>query len=347
MSSNDTRAYVTCDDDDIPPPGYNATQTPAEVKPKPVCPSFHIFLLIIGGTLCILLGTIDLIVFTVIPYNKINSNKKNYPNCEFKKPDYGIVTLHVLQHITLIAIGAILISGVNPKFFESFYFTLMLFLLALIFGSLYFILALYSGLVINYVKKENFELSQLINHINFSHPIDFLFYYIAGYRSGYKSKYKKCYSKNGFSLPVQSNSDSQLFTSDEKIPDFFYLEISQKVDMSDKIIEWAAKAREKISLCHIQFNVAIDYYPLFEGKNLILSDGKKIPSYMKKPSAIASVLFGLGVYPELLEKSIPIKKIDMNTFLDAVEGVDYESLYTSINCINIGQCSTSNDRPHM
>lgn len=347
MSNIDTRVSVTCDDDDPPPPAYNVSQPSAEVKKKPICPSFHILLLIIFGTLCVLLGTIDMIVFSVIPYNKINNNKKKYPSFHFEKPDGGIVALHFLEHLSLIALGGVLLGGINPNFFESFYFTIILILLGSIFGSLYFIEALYAGLVINMIKKEDFKLSEITEKLNYSNPINAILFYIRGSKRVRKGKYKTCYSKNGVVIPVQSSINSRLFSPNENIPDFFYLEITQKVNLSIQLFELASKFREKISFCKDQYYVAFEYHPLFQGRNLVVSDGKKIPANVKKPTGIASTIFGLGAYPELMQKSIPIKKYDEDPNVDIIPGVDYDTIYASINCLYIGQCQTSNERPHV
>ena len=39
---------------------------------------------------------------------------------------------------------------------------------------------------------------------------------------------------------------------------------------------------------------------------------------MKQPNAIASLIFGLGVYPELLVKSIPIKMLEQNVLANVI-----------------------------
>lgn len=348
MSSIDTRVPVSCDDDDRPPPSYNASQNLEEVKKKPICSSFNIqYLLFILGVICILLGLVDMIVFYVIPNKEINDNKNKYPNYHFKKPDGGIIALHFLQHIFLLVLGAILILAIIPKCYESFYFTLLLVIFGVLFGCMYFVEALFAGLVIEYVKKEDLSFSQITKNINSTSPINYMLIYIRGSIHVSKAKYKTCYSKNGITIPVISKPIPPVFSPDEKIPDYFYLQISKDINMTNELFQKFSQIRTKMDVCAKNHNVIIDYYPLYEGNKLILNDGKEIPSKMKKPNAIVNILFGLGVYPELLQKSIPQKKYGAVASIDVDGLTDYDNIIANINCINIGSCQTSNNRPHL
>lgn len=339
---------VSCNEDDDLPPQTTTVQTyneTAEVKRKPICPSFHVLILFIIGVICILLGLIDMIIFYVIPNNKINDNKKKYPTFTFNKPDSGIIALHFLLHISLIALGAVLVATINPKFFESFDFTFILIVLLTIFGVFYFVHALYSGLVIKQIKKEDLKLSEVIKKLNNSIPISSVFFFISGSKRVAKANYKTCYSKNGFVIPVTSKTNSNPYFFNENYPDYFYFEYSQKMTTSLQIFQWISIIKERIKFCQNSYTVVTEYQPTITGENLVLKDGKKIEAKMKKPSAIASVIFGLAVYPEMLEKSIPIKKVEIEAFIDVDPNINYTSLYESVDCNYIGSCQTSNSKP--
>lgn len=115
--------------------------------------------------------------------------------------------------------------------------------------------------------------------------------------------------------------------------------------MSEELFQYANKIKLKLSSCENKFSTEIDYYPLIEGKKLILSEGKKIPSKIKQPNAIASLIFGLGVFPELLVKSIPIRKIEQNIMADIISDYNYTEEIAKISCSTIGRCLTKNKMP--
>lgn len=348
MNNPDLREPVSCDDDDLPPSDYKPDQNPIEVKKKPLIPYFHIIFIIILGSICILLGIIDMIVFYVVPNNQINKNKKKYKDFEFEKPNVGIIVIHFLLHVNLIIIGALLISSINDKFCQSVTFLLLISLSLTIFCCFYITEAILTGSFTDMIKKEDFTLDRISELLNSTNPIDSVFLYVKGQIRGRKGSHKTCYSKNGFSIPIRSTLISSNFDPKEYLdPDYFYLKITQKVNMTDQLFLWVAKSREKLISCENKHSSEIDYYPRVEGRKLILSKGKKIPSKMKKSNSIASLLFGLGIYPELLTKSIPIKSYDQFSNVDVVEDFDYRAAIEAIDCSHIGKCKSGNDRPHM
>ena len=193
MNNPDLREPVSCDDDDLPPPDYQPDQNPIEVKKKPLIPSFHIIFIIILGSICILLGIIDMIVFYVVPNDQINKNKKKYKDYEFEKPNVGIIVIHFLLHINLIIIGAVLISSINDKFCQSVTFLLLISLSLTIFCYLYITGAILTGPFTDMIKGEDFTLDRISELLNSTNPIDTLFFYVKGQIKGSKGRYKTCY----------------------------------------------------------------------------------------------------------------------------------------------------------
>lgn len=348
MNEANSPAPRACEDDDLPPPPNNACEVSAEVKPKPILPSIDTaeFLFIFFGSLCILLGVIDMIVFYVVPNNKISKNKKQYPDYEFVKPDLSIVIIHFLTHVSLIAVGCLILSSVNYNFFLSTAWIVLLCIVPSILLTFYILEVVFSACYLHFIKKEDFSKTQIFEHLNSPHPINIFFFYIKGRARGYKGHYYTCYSKNGFSIPVQTNRLLPDFYLNEYNLDYFYFNITQKVNMSDQLFQYINEIKLKISSCESKFSTELDYYPLIEGKNLILSEGKKIPAKMKKRDAIASLIFGLGVYPELLEKSIPIKSIEQNIYADIISDFNYSEEIAKISCSALGKCLTKNKMPH-
>lgn len=345
--NNQNAEPLACDDDDLPPPEYNACQGEAEVKKKPLIPSFHIIFLIILGSLCILLGIIDMIVFYVVPNNQINKNKKKYTNFDFDKPTVGIVVIHFLLHINLIIIGPIIISSIDKEFCESITFLLLISLSLTCFGVFYIVEAVFAGSYIDMFSKEDFQLTPISDLLISTNPISSAFFYIKGKVSGKKGKTRTCYSKNGFTLPIQSTLFPPIFNKNELNADYFYLKISQKINMTDQLFLWIEKSKQKLVSCENKHNSEIEYYPIVGGTHLVLTEGKKIPAKMKKGNAIASLLFGLGIYPELLIKSIPVKYFDQNVSADVVPGFDYRAAIDAIDCSYIGKCNKKNSKPSM
>lgn len=66
---------------------------------------------------------------------------------------------------------------------------------------------------------------------------------------------------------------------------------------------------------------------------------------MKQPNAIASLIFGLGIYPEVLVKLIPIRKIEQNFVADIISDYNYSEEIEKISCSTIGKCLNKNKIP--
>lgn len=130
---------------------------------------------------------------------------------------------------------------------------------------------------------------------------------------------------------------NRIFILREYKPDFFYLEISQNVNVSDELFEQFQKADEKVVSCENKFKAAHDFYPLVQGRQLI-SKGKQMPSKFSKSSAISSNILGVGVYYELYRKSIPIKKFVQNSNAHIKTDFDYNKTIFDVDCSAIGFC---------
>lgn len=117
-----------------------------------------------------------MIVFYVVPNNKISQNKKQYPDYEFPKPELAIVISHFLMHIFLIAIGCVLLSSINYNFYQSTAWITTLSVISSIFFSLYILEVIFSACFINFIKKEDFSKTQISEHLNSSHPINTFFF---------------------------------------------------------------------------------------------------------------------------------------------------------------------------
>ena len=65
-------------------------------------------------------------------------------------------------------------------------------------------------------------------------------------------------------------------------------------------------------------------------------------SKFKKPNTIASLIFGLGMYPE-----ISIKNFEQNSFVDVDTDSNYSSIIDSIDCSYLGSCKVANNPPKM
>lgn len=342
-------------DESISSKGSNITPSPekgnectVEVKRKPMIESFHEYFFIILGSVLILVGIIDMIVFYVVPYNEIKKNKEKFSDLyEFEKLDSVIVSIHFVLHVFLIGIGIFFIVSVLKDIIGTSFFYEILFIVLIVFGVLYILEVVFSGVDIHMFTKEDYTLTKIEELLNSQTPINSILLYMKGTIKSAKGKHYTCYSKNGLSFNVKSNLFPPLFNTTEKTPDFFYLKVSQNVKMSEQILSWIEKGKNKIISCQKKHGADYHYYPKVEGKLLILSDGKKIPSKMKKPNVITSLVFGLGIYPELLIKSIPVKKFEQNSFADVLDDVDYNALIEAVDCSFIGECKTSNKKPHI
>lgn len=288
-----------------------------------------------------------MIVFYVVPYKEINDNKKKYSDYYFEKPYIGIVVSHFLLHVILIALGCFIISGAYNDFYQTSLFLEILIPLLCVFATIYIVECVFSGVFIKMITKEDYLLSQITEPLNSSHPINNFFFFFQGEKKGSKGKHYTCYSERGIALPVKSDLKPPNFNPNDYKADFFFLKITQKVDMSDQLILWVGKVKTKISSCGSKYSADYNFYPFYEGKKLILSDGKKIPSKFKKPNTIASLIFGLGMYPEILVKSIPIKNFEQNSFVDVDTDSNYSSLIESIDCSYLGSCKVANNPPKM
>lgn len=316
-----------------------------EVKPKNEISCCNIAL-IIAGSICILIGIIDMIVFYAIPYKEIKENKRKYPDYEFEKPNKGLVALHFLEHIFLIFTGVVIILAILPgEFYKTVTYLALIICIPLALGIIFMLNIILSALLLEIIKKEDFTLEQIHNLTNLEHPINSVFIYITGKIRGRKKHYYTCYSDNGVDYPIYSVRTSPDFEIDGKEPDLFYLIVSQKVNMTDDLFLNIEKGKSSIVSCENTFTANSYYDPRFEGKNLI-SHGQKIQTKLTKKTAVTSIVFGVSIYYELLQKSIPIKRYNQEINAQCLTDVDYDKILTDIDCSVIGTCKRTNDLPH-
>ncbi|KAK8885904.1 hypothetical protein M9Y10_041361 [Tritrichomonas musculus] len=301
-------------------------------------------ILVIFGSLFILLGIIDMIVFYVIPNNQLKQNKKKYPNYEFDKPDITLIAFHFLEHFFLILTGIMMILGIIPDLPGTLTYILPIIFISLLTVTFYTLQVVFTLYDLNFIDKEDFTLSQLSLLLNNEHPINSYMIYVIGKTKRHKGGYYTCYSKGGISLQVESNLSLPHFDPNKYEPDFLYIIISQNVNTSDELIPWFDQAKEKVISCENKHSATGNYHPFVEGKNFI-SNGKKVPSKYSKGSAFTSAFFGVGVYYELLKKSIPIKRFTQNSNIYLKPGFNYNETILNTSCSSIGSCQAANDIP--
>lgn len=137
-------------------------------------------ILVIFGSLFILLGIIDMIVFYVIPNNQLKQNKKKYPNYEFDKPDITLIALHFLEHFFLILTGIMMILGIIPDLPGTLTYILLIIFISLLTVTFYVLQVVFTLYDLNFINKEDFTLSQLSLLLNNEHPINSYMIYVIG-----------------------------------------------------------------------------------------------------------------------------------------------------------------------
>lgn len=315
-----------------------------EVKPKPFISPCNLFL-IIAGSLLILVSFLDMIILYAVPYQEIKKSKRKYPDYEFESPSKGLIALHFLEHISIIFCGVVLILATLPNdFYTTITFLSLAICVPLSFAIIYMLNIIFFAVNLKMIKNEDFTLSEIKDLTNLQNPINSIFVYITGQIKKGKH-YKTCYSDIGIDIPIDSVRTSPDFETNGKEPDLFYLIISQKVNMSDELFLNFEKTKHFMVECEKKFEAQSVYYPKFDGRNLI-SNGKKIPSKLLKKTVIASIVFGVGIYSELLQKSIPIKRYNQEINAMCKPDVNYNEIITSIDCSKIGTCNTNNEMPH-
>lgn len=305
------------------------------------CPSL-VFL--ITGSVCILIGFVDMIVFYVIPNNEIKKNKRDYPDYEFENPSKVLIAMHFLEHFFLILTGVVLLLGIIPNFYKTLTFLALIICIPLSFGIFYMINIIFGAISMKMNKKYDFTLNQITELYNNDHPLESVFIYVTGIIRKKKHNHI-CNSDEGVDFPTDSFRMSPDYVSNGKEPEFFYFQISQKVNMSYELSQYIERGKEQIISCENKFWTASINYPEIEGKNLI-SKGKKLPFKLTKKSGVVSIVFGVSIYYELYEKSIPIKKLTQEINAQTVDGLNYNDLVRNIDCDKIGKCDTYNKPPH-
>lgn len=202
-----------------------------------------------------------------------------------------------------------------------------------------------SALYLDIIKKENFTIDKVAEILNNKNPINDSLIYTTGKVKRRKGGYEDCNSDGGAEFPFVTELVSPIFNTKDYTPDFFYLIVTQKVNMSSELFDYFEEGKEKAVSCENKgFSAAVRYLPVVEGKNLI-TNGKKIPSKLKKKSAIVSIVLGQGVYYELLQKSVPMKRYTQYSIGNVVPNVNYTNVIDNIDCSQIGFCRMANPIP--
>lgn len=151
-----------------------------------------------------------------------------------------------------------------------------------------------------------------------------------------------CYSRSGVVIPIKSEIESPIYEF-KNVPEMFYFVYKKDINMSTTFSANYNAIMSNINKCDPGFKKVTDYYPMNAGTYIVSSE--KIPTYLKKSTRIASILFGVGIYYELSSKSVPFITYKQKVNVDVMSNIDYNSIFTSANCESFGQCSIYNNKP--
>lgn len=240
--------------------------------------------------------------------------------------------MHFIEHIFLISTGVVIILLVTiPDFHKTLTFLALIICIPSCLGIFYMLNIIFGAIKKKMNKNPDFTLDEITKLSNNIHPIDSIFKYITGYIR--KKKHDLiCRSDEGVDVPIESKLTSPPFIVDGKEPDFFYLIITQKVNMTDQLSRYIEQEKFKIISCENRFSAVTVNYPIIEGKNFITT-GKKLPFKLTKNSAIASIVFGVSIYYEMFEKSIPIKRFTQTLDASCTDDLNYTQLISNLNFI--------------
>lgn len=304
---------------------------------------------LIFGILIVLVGFLDMIIMYVVPNNRIKENKRKLPYATFKSPNAGVIAVHFIIHTLIILFGIILILfGLDIQRSKM---KCGLIVVAVIIGF-FWVATIAVDFTFTTEVKSKITIDDLKVMISQTPPIDFAFIYSkdtvtsnqcsGSSGSSCNEQDVKCYSKTGVIIPIKSTINSPIYDF-QNATKMFYFTYQKELNMSTIFAAYYNNIMNQINNCDPKFKKVTDYYPLVSGTYIVSSD--KIPTYLTKSTRIASILFGVGVYYELSSKSIPYISYNQKVDVDAVENVNYNTIFTPSNCKNYGQCSQYNNQP--
>lgn len=300
---------------------------------------------LILGIIISLIALVDMIVLFVIPYKRIQTNKRKLPDATFHNPSKTIIAFHFILHSLVILIGIlfILFSLREYKQIDHICTLISLIMISSITAIIYF-LALGFGFSYTSSIYTKMTAKKLISILSRNPPINYAFIY-----SKCEEEYVLCsptctifeetlYSKNGIIFPVNTTITSPIYNFDNT-PEMYYFVIEQKVNMSFELITYFDKIITQANSCDKETTQEVVFYPVIRGDYYVAKE--KMPTYLSKGTRIASILFGVGVYYELNFKSIPYITYIQHSDASIVQGIDYNQIFTSDNCKNYGKCTHS------
>lgn len=296
--------------------------------------------IIIGGLIFIVV-LLNMIVLFAVPYQKIQTNKRKLPNAHFEKPKIYVIVVHFVLHFWMLLIGILIIllgfRGYKYISYRCVRYTIIHMVPIIVAFWLIIIIIELCSIPCIYQEK---TIEQLTSSLNSNPPINFAFIYTKCLQSGDFNSYNTYYSKNGIIFPMKTNNTSPIYNFTDA-PEFFYLVIDQKVNMSSELRIYFNEIFVDARGCD-DGELKVDFYPKIKGDYTVLKG--KMPTYLNKATRITSILFGVGVYYELYFKSIPYITYVQYSNADLVQGVNYNQIFTSDTCEDYGKCSHS-DKP--
>lgn len=292
-------------------------------------------LCLIFGCICVAIGIVDMIVLYVVPTNIAKKNKKNFPDATFSKPNKVIIAFHFVLHSLLIIFGVILIVYAFQDIF-------IVMCVAGIVVAVFWIVDLAFCYKKTFSIKSEISSEEMEKIVNIEHPIDYIFVYSKDKEEVCKEdkcEDKICYSREGVTIPILATTTTNVNFNFSDIPDilFFTLDydlvkVGEMKTIYDKIIQRLKNCDEGFRSTHKVF----EYHPERNGTYIISK--KKVPSSLKQPARIASIIFGAGAYYEIYSKSFPSVKFTVKVEADVKQGINYENLYDRKICNDFGYC---------
>ena len=297
------------------------------------------------GIFIFLLAFLDMIIMYAIPNNRIKENKRKLPNSVFKKPNVGIIIIHFLLH------GLIMIIGILVILYSLGDMGCIIHRRVLIGIIVICVITMFCWIIeiaVDFSKatdvKSQTSIQQLNTIITTSPPIDFAFIFtqdtIQEYNCPGQHSHSHCspqtytcYSEAGVTVPIDSKINSPIFVF-ENMPQMFYFTYNQVLNMSDIFKSKFDSIMSNINQCDSQNKKVTEYYPLNAGTYIVANE--KMPTYLKKSTKIASILFGVGIYYELSSKSVPYVIYDQTVDVEVVNNVNYDEIFPRNNCQYLG-----------
>lgn len=300
---------------------------------------------LIIGIILSLIALVDMIVLFVIPYKRIQTNKRKLPDATFQNPSKTIISFHFILHSLVIMIGILLIlfSLREYKQIDHDFVLFSLIFMSIVTGLIYF-LTIGFGFSDTSSLYTKMTAKELVSILSRNPPINYAFIY-----SKCEEEYILCnpsctvfeetfYSKNGIVFPLSTNITSPIYNFDNT-PEMYYFVIEQKVNMSLELITYFDNILTQAKSCDKDATQEVEFYPVIHGDYIVAKE--KIPTYLSKGTRIASILFGVGVYYELNFKSIPYITYVQHSKASIVKGINYNQIFTSDNCKYYGKCAHS------